>query len=68
MLVQHFDQNLSDVFVVRVKVKDVPHHVGQTLVGEFLSGSVKEEVVTGRPMWIVKWLQNVALLEKTMAK
>lgn len=38
VFVQHFDQHLSDVFVVRVKVKDVPHHIGQTLIGEFLLG------------------------------
>lgn len=55
VLVQHFNQNLSDVFVVRVKVEDVAHHVGQTLVGEFLLGGVKErdtqgEFVTGRPV------------------
>lgn len=43
VLVQHFDQNLSDVFVVWVKVKDVSHHVSQTLVREFLLGSAKEK-------------------------
>ncbi|TNN79079.1 hypothetical protein EYF80_010758 [Liparis tanakae] len=36
VLVQRFHKNLSRVFVVRVEVEDVPHHVGQTLAGEFL--------------------------------
>lgn len=36
VLVQRFDDDLSHVFVVRVKVEDVSHHVGQTLLGEFL--------------------------------
>lgn len=36
VFVQRFDQNLSHVFVVRVKVEDVSHHVGQTFVREFL--------------------------------
>ncbi len=39
VLVQRFDQNLTHVFVVRVKVEDISHHVGQTLVREFLLGA-----------------------------
>lgn len=45
VLVQHFKQNLSDVFVVRVKVKDVAHHVGQTLIGEFLWRRDNTEII-----------------------
>lgn len=48
VLVQHFEQNLSDVFVVGVKVKDVAHHVGQALIGEFLLRRVKEGREGGR--------------------
>lgn len=42
VLVQHLNQNLPDVFVVGVKVKDVAHHIGQALIGEFLLGSVRD--------------------------
>lgn len=43
VLVKGLDQNLSHIFVVRVKVKDVPHHVGQTLVGESLRNDSEKE-------------------------
>lgn len=61
VLVQHFNQNLSDVFVVRVKVEDVAHHVGQTLVGEFLLGGVKERGHTGRVCYrsALTWLRDM---------
>lgn len=36
VFVQRFNQNLPHVFVVGVKVKDISHHVGQTLIWEFL--------------------------------
>lgn len=36
MLVQRIHQNVPHVFVVRIKVKDVSHRVGQSFVGKFL--------------------------------
>lgn len=43
VLVERFNQDLPHVFVVRVKVEDVSHHVGQTLAGEFLLGCEMNE-------------------------
>lgn len=42
MLVQRFDQDLPHVFVVRIKVEDVSHDIGQTLAREFLLGCEKK--------------------------
>lgn len=43
VLVERLDQDLPHVFVVRVKVEDVSHHVGQTLTREFLLGCDMKE-------------------------
>lgn len=49
VLVERLDQDLPRVFVVRVKVEDVSHHVGQTLTGEFLLGcEMKEKEIKKR--------------------
>lgn len=44
VLVQRLDQNLPHVFVVRVEVEDISHHIGQTLAGKFL---IKEQSGVG---------------------
>lgn len=40
VLVQSCDQHLTHVLVIGVKVKHIPHHVGQALIRKFLE---KEE-------------------------
>lgn len=40
VLVQSCDQHLTRVLVIGVKVKHIPHHVGQSLIRKFLE---KEE-------------------------
>lgn len=41
VLVQCCDQHLTDVLVIGVKVKHIPHHVGQALVRKFLGNKGK---------------------------